>query len=468
MEQKLSLKNNVVLGSKRQVHRKRSQSSIALPAISMVLCSLVIMLTSTSAHAQFSRVGTKEKEAEETRPEQPLGNVATPSLPAAKGNVTIAPVPATIIAPQFVDISIGTIDPYNAIPIEKTATFTNTAKTLVTVERINTSCGCTAALPDKGQNLPLVLEPGKSVTVQIKMNPQNLSPGELHKNVSLYLKEQSDPAMSVSLKGTLPALIEYDPISLNFGKIEAGAKKELRIRAYLDERLEKTTGPLQLMANNSDISVMPVVATPSAPDGKKRVVKEYLVTLKADATLGTVSGFLKFEPVEKMVETSTSFIQSTANVTGTSTTTHEQKVIKTPAGSGVILTVAGEVTGAVIASANYISFGTIVQGTEGKQTVSLYAKEAKILEDIPVVLDNPLFTAQFVGKPEPIPTGQSTEFTYKRTLEIVATDKLPLGGQVSTLLLSLSNGQRLRLFVNTFTTLKPQATLPSSKSEGGR
>lgn len=121
--------------------------------------------------------------------------------------------------------------------------FTNTGDARLTVDKVTSSCGCTAALASAN-----TLDPGQSGEIQTTFDSARFR-GEVKKTVYLYTNDPAHPMIQLYLKGTVVEELTLAPQQVNFGAVSP--KKTLRMTVSLvnqgnqEVRLEglETTAP---------------------------------------------------------------------------------------------------------------------------------------------------------------------------------------------------------------------------------
>jgi len=88
-------------------------------------------------------------------------------------------------------------------PLEHTFTLRNTGTAPVTVDRLQSSCGCTTAFLAGDQNLPLTVGPGGIIPVRVSIAPHRLAPGPMEKSVWVFTHGASDASVLLEVTGTM-------------------------------------------------------------------------------------------------------------------------------------------------------------------------------------------------------------------------------------------------------------------------
>ena len=91
--------------------------------------------------------------------------------------------------------------------------FSNTGDASLQVEKISSSCGCTAALASAK-----TLAPGESGEIQASFDSARFR-GEVSKTVYLYTNDPVRPMVQLQLKGVVREEIALEPQLVNFGTV---------------------------------------------------------------------------------------------------------------------------------------------------------------------------------------------------------------------------------------------------------
>ena len=107
-----------------------------------------------------------------------------------------------------VQYNFGTRRLSDESPLEHTFTVRNGGAVPVTLDRLQSSCGCTSAVVGGDRSLPLTLPPGAFVPLRVTVSPHRLLPGEAHKSVWVYAHGGGDAVLLLEMVGTL----QDDPV----------------------------------------------------------------------------------------------------------------------------------------------------------------------------------------------------------------------------------------------------------------
>jgi hypothetical protein len=134
--------------------------------------------------------------------------------------------------------------------------FSNTGDAPLNVEKVSSSCGCTAALASAK-----VLAPGESGEIQASFDSARFR-GAINKTVYLYTNDPARPMVQLQIKGTVREEVTLEPQLVNFGTVSpkrtVTAKVVLVNQGEQEVRLGKaeTTAP-ELTAGLSSETVPP-------------------------------------------------------------------------------------------------------------------------------------------------------------------------------------------------------------------
>lgn len=91
--------------------------------------------------------------------------------------------------------------------------FSNTGDAPLNVEKVGSSCGCTAALASAK-----VLAPGENGEIQASFDSARFR-GEINKTVYLYTNDSARPMVQLQIKGTVREEVTLEPQLVNFGTV---------------------------------------------------------------------------------------------------------------------------------------------------------------------------------------------------------------------------------------------------------
>lgn len=103
-------------------------------------------------------------------------------------------------------------------------TITNASEQPLSIERVQSSCGCTAALVAEKN-----LAPGQSGAVEVRFTSGKLI-GPFHKTVRVYTRPEG--VLILSLRGSIQPDYLADPSALNFGTLKLGEGTSRKVLLY--------------------------------------------------------------------------------------------------------------------------------------------------------------------------------------------------------------------------------------------
>lgn len=109
------------------------------------------------------------------------------------------------------DHDFGTI--YQGENVRHAFRFSNSGNAPLTVEKVSSSCGCTAALASAK-----TLAPGESGEIQTSFDSTRFR-GAISKTVYLYTNDPAQPMVQLHLKGKVQEEVALDPQMVNFGAV---------------------------------------------------------------------------------------------------------------------------------------------------------------------------------------------------------------------------------------------------------
>lgn len=183
----------------------------------------------------------------------------------------------SILQPEF---DFGTV--FEGESVRHVFAFANRGDAPLTIEKVSSSCGCTAALASAK-----TLAPGESGEIRTSFDSTRFR-GAINKTVYLYTNDPSQPMVQMHIKGTVQEELTIDPQLINFGTVAAKrtvkSKVSLTNQGNREVRLEglETTTP-ELSARLS-ASVIP-------PGGKVTVE----LTLTPKPGQSRFSGYVLFK-----------------------------------------------------------------------------------------------------------------------------------------------------------------------------
>jgi peroxiredoxin len=105
--------------------------------------------------------------------------------------------------PTTVRYDFGTRRMSEDAPLEHTFTLRNDSAASITIDRLQSSCGCTTAFLADDKPLPLTVGPGGIVPVKVSIAPHRLAPGAVTKSVWVFTHGTADASVLLEITGTL-------------------------------------------------------------------------------------------------------------------------------------------------------------------------------------------------------------------------------------------------------------------------
>ena len=127
--------------------------------------------------------------------------------------------------------------------VRHTFSFSNQGDEPLNIEKVKSSCGCTAALLSAK-----TLAPGESGELQANFDSTRFS-GAVTKTISLYSNDPTQPVMQLQVKGIVREALSVVPAQINLGAVTTGktavAQATLKNQSDSDLRLEnvQTSSP---------------------------------------------------------------------------------------------------------------------------------------------------------------------------------------------------------------------------------
>jgi len=107
--------------------------------------------------------------------------------------------------------------------VEYVFPFRNSGNAPLLIERVKSSCGCTAALVSASE-----LSPGAGGEVRAVFDSARFA-GEVQKSIYLYSNDPLQPMVQFSLRGSIRQELTLTPPLVDLGELRAGASKEVRL-----------------------------------------------------------------------------------------------------------------------------------------------------------------------------------------------------------------------------------------------
>jgi hypothetical protein len=149
--------------------------------------------------------------------------------------------------------------------IEQTIWFVNNKEKSVTIDRVRSSCGCTAArLGDK------TFPPGDTASVGFSFNPRGYH-GTVRKVVTVIFKDGGIPDGKFVVQADVYSDLDVDPRYLNFGAIPMQPDTVLTQWLSLMNNSEKSIAVKKIYTNDDLVRASPDAA--EIPAGKEQLIR---------------------------------------------------------------------------------------------------------------------------------------------------------------------------------------------------
>ncbi|OGR29455.1 MAG: hypothetical protein A2091_08160 [Desulfuromonadales bacterium GWD2_61_12] len=133
--------------------------------------------------------------------------------------------PVLAAGPQLVaeqsELSFGEV--FQGEKVERVFLFRNAGDAPLLIERVKSSCGCTAALVSSSE-----LAPGATGELRAVFDSARFS-GEVQKSIYLYTNDPARPMGQFVMRGTVRQEVTIVPPLADLGEVKAGATKEVRL-----------------------------------------------------------------------------------------------------------------------------------------------------------------------------------------------------------------------------------------------
>ena len=107
--------------------------------------------------------------------------------------------------------------------VEHAFVFSNRGDQPLLINRVRSSCGCTAVLAYTRE-----LQPGSSGEIKATFNSTQFR-GPVSKQISIYSNDLQQPVAKLTLKGVVKELVKITPAQLNFGAVSADQQTTLAV-----------------------------------------------------------------------------------------------------------------------------------------------------------------------------------------------------------------------------------------------
>lgn len=438
--------------------------------LEMTSKALLVLICSSSTTANSMPV------AQGSNQSMPMANKVAPVVEAEAilnarfpfAGLSLVPAPVLKqLANNEGEIEFGQVSALDAPQLERTFQLKNAGKAPVTIERLQTSCHCTSAFfetptgsraSDIGASKTYTsqtLRPGQTATVRVRIDLAQLTAGSVVKSVFVYLKGNSQPAAFVTLSGELRSSLTLWPQKLDFGQVPMGSPRTLTITTTFDPRLAAPDALPMLVSSDPDIQVAPAPKTlaavgdvPGQRNLKNAPLQQtYLITLSASSA-GPVSSVLSFAPTVPRID-------SMAAKTKMEATARTKQPISAKTDTSTILArisvpVQGEVVGDVAAEPSALALGPVPGQRSAVGRVMLTVQNADALAGAVMSSPSPYVSAKIQTVQPLLGGGGANTLPGSRMLEVTISPKAPLGLMQTTVIVTLTNGQRLHIPISAY------------------
>lgn len=144
---------------------------------------------------------------------------------------------------------------YQGQSVRHAFVFRNAGDQVLQIDRVRSSCGCTAALASAK-----TLNPGESGEIQATFDSTRFR-GQITKTIYLTTNDATQPTTQLYIKGQIKEVVAVEPAQLNFGPLEVGATATLDVvlenhgdREYPLQDLQTTVPELQAQLLNDKLT----------------------------------------------------------------------------------------------------------------------------------------------------------------------------------------------------------------------
>ncbi len=132
-------------------------------------------------------------------------------------------------------------------PAEGTVTIKNEGVGPLTIVRVKTSCGCTAAKPQSGENWNgKVLQPGQSEELKLTYNTKK-NARDVSQTVTIESNDPATPAATIAVKGIIQRAFDIKPeerVSFRLDDRNANQTQEVTLVSNIEEKVDLKLEPL--------------------------------------------------------------------------------------------------------------------------------------------------------------------------------------------------------------------------------
>ena len=303
-----------------------------------------------------------------------------------------------------------------------------------------------------GMPLPVLL-PGRTLTLSVSWKVAGKPAGPINNTVLIVPAGKTTPVAAVEIQATLVPLVVFSTPSVNFGRVRAGQERVAPLTLDLNPRLAPLGSVPKIYCSNPAISILSV---PVQEKNKRKSVllnkeqKEaglyaYLLTLPADASIGTVSGTLRVAYIQPPVTLGLQPLK--ANKRNIPLTPLPPTLVAETLNS-VSVQISGQVIGDMNATPSSAAFGSVTQGQIATYQVRLAFRDAADMQKMQLNSAVSWLSARLLGPDKKVSRHVTQGGWQTQTLEVILSPDTPLGKLQTQLTLTLPSGQRLVLPVS--------------------
>jgi hypothetical protein len=163
----------------------------------------------------------------------------------------------------------------------------NENKTPLTIRLIAPNCDCVSVATEGSKTLPVTVAPGEKISIDSSVDLTRLYPGLFNKLIYVFVKEQTAPAATIELTGSIKAGVAYSSDVAEFGTVMYGDQPSQEIAARVDKRVVADLDLLKAKSTNPDITIEKVSSTNLAGD---TVELKYAAKVSSNPQIGPLSG----------------------------------------------------------------------------------------------------------------------------------------------------------------------------------
>ena len=170
-------------------------------------------------------------------------------------------------------------------------TFTNGGDAPLVIDRVKSSCGCTAALLSAKQ-----IPPGEEGTIKATFDSSRFR-GPISKVIFLYSNSPGNETSRLTLRGVVKPIVDFKPQQINFGEVVEGEEKKLTVvlinageKELLIENIRASNTALS--ATTETVTLQPGVESEltvlARPIKETQHLKGYILIRTDNASLGEI------------------------------------------------------------------------------------------------------------------------------------------------------------------------------------